>query len=121
MKKLLSLALIAVLAIVSTSSVLAVDDNTQVRPTTSGLKIGEAATAKIGAFGVTPVVQPASANQAAVTATSTNGTAGAAADLTALKAEAEKIGDDVRAAIVLLNELRTALVNLGLIKGAAAD
>jgi hypothetical protein len=29
--------------------------------------------------------------------TSTNGTAGAAADLTALKAEAEKIGDDVRA------------------------
>lgn len=32
-----------------------------------------------------------------VTLTSTNGTAGAAADLTALKAEAEKIGDDVRA------------------------
>lgn len=33
----------------------------------------------------------------APTLTSTNGTAGAAADLTALKAEAEKIGDDVRA------------------------
>jgi len=33
----------------------------------------------------------------AVALTSTNGTAGAAADITALKAEAEKIGDDVRA------------------------
>jgi len=34
---------------------------------------------------------------AQVALTSTNGTAGAAADLTALKAEAENIGDDVRA------------------------
>ena len=44
-----------------------------------------------------------------VTLTSTNGTAGAAADLTALKAEAEKIGDDVRA-------LHAALALLGFIK-----
>lgn len=45
----------------------------------------------------------------AVTLTSTNGTAGAAADLTALKAEAEKIGDDVRA-------IHAALVTRGLLK-----
>lgn len=44
-----------------------------------------------------------------VSLTSTNGTAGAAADLTALKAEAEKIGDDVRA-------IHAALKLLGLLK-----
>lgn len=45
----------------------------------------------------------------AVTLTSTNGTAAAAADLAALKTEAEKIGDDVRA-------LHAALKLQGLIK-----
>ena len=40
---------------------------------------------------------------AAIVATSTDGTAGAAADLAALKVEAEKIGDDVRAVITYLN------------------
>ena len=44
----------------------------------------------------------------AVTLTSTNGTAGGAADLAALKAEAEKIGDDVRA-------IHAALVNKGIL------
>jgi len=43
-----------------------------------------------------------------VALTSTDGVAGAAADLTALKAEAEKIGDDVRA-------LHAALVTAGII------
>jgi hypothetical protein len=43
-----------------------------------------------------------------VTLTSTNGTAGAAVDLTALKAEAEKIGDDVRA-------IHAALVTKGIV------
>ncbi|MFZ4764433.1 MAG: hypothetical protein ACOYMN_05720 [Roseimicrobium sp.] len=47
-----------------------------------------------------------------VTLTSTNGTAGAAADLAALKAEGEKIGDDVRA-------IHAALVTLGYIAPAA--
>lgn len=47
-----------------------------------------------------------------VTLTSTNNTAGAAADLTALKAEAEKIGDDVRA-------IHAALVTAGIIAPAA--
>jgi hypothetical protein len=47
-----------------------------------------------------------------VTLTSTNGTAGAAADLAALKAEAEKIGDDVRA-------LHAALATLNIVAPAA--
>lgn len=46
-----------------------------------------------------------------VTLTSTNGTAGAAADLAALKAEAEKIGDDVRA-------IHAVLLAAGFIKAA---
>lgn len=44
-----------------------------------------------------------------VTLASTNGTAGAAADLAALKAEAEKIGDDLRA-------IHAALVAHGLLR-----
>lgn len=44
-----------------------------------------------------------------VSLTSTNGTAGAAADLAALKAEAENIGDDVRA-------IKAALILHGLLK-----
>ncbi|NBW11981.1 MAG: hypothetical protein EBR82_28515 [Caulobacteraceae bacterium] len=47
-----------------------------------------------------------------VTLTSTNGTAGAAADLAALKAETEKTGDDLRA-------IHAALVTHGLIAPAA--
>ena len=60
------------------------------------------------------LVTPETAQRAPLTVpvTSTNGTAGAAADLAALKAETELIGDDVRA-------VRTALVTLGLIAPAA--
>ncbi|CAN5545699.1 hypothetical protein BH09VER1_BH09VER1_24610 [soil metagenome] len=48
------------------------------------------------------VVLPARKIGAAVVATSTNGTAAAAVDLAALKAEAENIGDDVRAILAAL-------------------
>lgn len=60
------------------------------------------------------LVSPATAQRGPLTVpvTSTNGVAAAAADLAALAAEAEKIGDDVRA-------VRTALVTLGLIAPAA--
>jgi hypothetical protein len=72
-----------------------------------------------GVFGAEPVAQPASAAQAAVTLTSTNGTAAAAEDLAALKAECENIGDDVRSLSTLVHALRTALISTGLIKGSA--
>jgi hypothetical protein len=84
-----------------------------------GTIIGNTVNKLLGFFGKAPVARPSGAAQAAVTATSTNGTAAAAADLNALKAEAELIGDDVRAAIVLTNKLRADLVELGLIKGGA--
>lgn len=88
--------------------------------TTTGTKIGTATAQKLAFHNSTPVIQRAGAAQGSVTATSTDGTAAAAsADLAALAAEAEKIGDDVRATIVLANELRAALVEKGLIKGAA--
>lgn len=61
------------------------------------------------------MVAPGSAQRGPVTVTltSTNGTAAAAADLAALKAEAEKIGDDVRA-------IHAALVTAGVVAPAAA-
>jgi len=59
------------------------------------------------------LILPESAKRGPVTVAlqSTNGTAGAAADLTALKAEAEKIGDDLRAiyaALVLRGDIAPA-------------
>jgi hypothetical protein len=76
--------------------------------TTTGTKFGTAATQKIGFYNATPVVQRAGAAQAAAPAGGTGATAGAydtAAHRDAL--------------IDLVNEMRTVLVNLGLMKGAA--
>ena len=61
-----------------------------------GTLLGQSATDKVGFYGKAPVVQPASATQAAITA-----------------------GATTTATIALLLEIRTALVNPGLIKGAA--
>jgi len=58
-----------------------------------------------GFFGATPIIKPASASQAAVTATAT-------ATTTVLRTQ-------LTATMVLANAMRTALINLGLIKGAA--
>ena len=63
-----------------------------IRLTRAGTKIGRRTDQKLGFYGATPVVQPSGAGQAAATdATSTQ---------------------------TLANALRTALVNLGLIKGS---
>lgn len=95
--------------------------------TTTGTKIGTAATQKLGFFDATPIVQPASANQAVVTmgnqdaeiSALTFSNPPAQAECEALRDKCEELADDVRNAVTLLHELRTALVNLGLIKGAA--
>lgn len=89
--------------------------------TSTGTKIGTATTQKLGFWNTTPVVQPASANQAALT-NSTGGTANGT-----LEAVGATNGSDVSAAInnnftelhVLLNEVRNVLVNTGLMKGSA--
>jgi hypothetical protein len=113
--------------------------------TTTGTKVGTAVTQKLGFWNATPVVQPAAAAQAAAAAQtqdtvtdSTGGsasttlaaiTAGAAyaqADMEAVKdalasiaAQLAKIKTDVANIKTLQDATRTALVNTGIMKGAA--
>lgn len=72
-----------------------------------GCYVGQSATDKVGFYGTTPADQPASGDEAAVTGTVTT-TATTAA-----------LATDVAAVITLLNQIRTDLVELGLIKGSA--
>ncbi len=113
--------------------------------TTSGTKIGTATAQKLGFWNATPVIQPAAAGQAAAAAQaqstltdSTGGTASttlaaitagatyAQADMTAVKnaiaslaARLAQVKTDVANVKTLEDAIRTALVNTGLIKGAA--
>lgn len=75
---------------------------------TTGTKFGTAITQKLAFYGSTPIVQRAAAAQAAAPAGGTGATAGAY-DTAAHR-------DSL---ISLVNEMRTVLVNLGLMKGAA--
>lgn len=72
-------------------------------PHSDGVQIGEATTSKVAFRGSTPIELPAGAAQAA---------AGVAAGANPTKAEHDAL-------VALTNALRTALVNQGLIKGAA--
>ena len=117
--------------------------------TTTGTKIGTAVGQKIGFWNVTPVVQPAAAGQAAaaaqtqdavtdstggsvsttlaaITAPAADATTSLTADMTAVKnalasiaAQLAKIRTDVANIKTLQDASRTALVNTGLMKGAA--
>jgi hypothetical protein len=117
--------------------------------TTTGSKIGTATTQKLAFYNATPIVQPAAAGQAAaaaqtqdaltdstggsatttlaaITAPAANATASLTDDMTAVKnalaslaAQLAKIKTDVTNIKTLQDAERTALVNLGLIKGAA--
>lgn len=73
-----------------------------------GTMVGEASTSLVGFWGAAPVAQRASANQAAAPAGGTGATAGAY-DTSANR----------DALIALVNEMRTVLVNAGLMKGSA--
>lgn len=70
--------------------------------------IGSSASSKIGFYGATPVARPASADQAAAPAGGTGATAGAYDTA----ANRDKL-------IALVNEMRSCLVNAGLMKGSA--
>lgn len=74
-----------------------------------GVEVGQSATDKVGFFGVTAVVQPSDANQAAV------GTASA----TATSPYGFATSTQADAIVTLVNQLRSDLVSLGLIKGSA--
>jgi hypothetical protein len=100
------------------SAALTLGNNNIVSGTGAGTKIGTSASQKLGFFDKTPVVQPAAANQAALT-NSTGGTAdGTLAAVSGSGADTD-INNNFTELHTLLTEIRTALVNLGLIKGAA--
>lgn len=100
-----------------------------------GAMIGaQATTDKVGFFGTTPVVQPTSSSQGSVTATATTAmsttlTTKAAntnavfgfASSTVGKEIVKSVSEqqvDLAASVLLLNQMRTELVALGLIKGS---
>lgn len=95
--------------------------------TTTGTQLGTSTTQKLAMWGATPVVQPANANQAAVTLGNTDGEISALtfsasptqAECEALRDKAEELADDVRALSTLLHQIRSDLVTIGVIKGAA--
>jgi hypothetical protein len=94
--------------------------------TLRGMSIQQA-TGELSFYGATPVTQPASADQAIVTLGNANGEIGGLTisaaysdtEVIALRDKCEELADDVRALSTLVHSLRTALVNLGAIKGAA--
>lgn len=79
--------------------------------TTTGTKIGTGVTQKLGFWNATPVIQPASAVQAAVTP-STSFAGSDTVDIAVVIAA-------VQAVETLVNRLRADLVTVGIIKGAA--
>lgn len=88
----------------------------------NGLCVGRAAADKVGFFGTTPADQPASASQAAVATTAI--TTAAITTTTnaygyATTTQANNIAVIADANRTLLNQLRTDLVELGIIKGSA--
>ena len=88
---------------------------------TTGTKIATAVSQKLGFWNAAPVVQPAAANQAAL-ANNTGGAydgALAAVGDTSTTDQSGPINDNFTDLHTLLDEIRTALVNSGLIKGAA--
>jgi hypothetical protein len=122
------------IGVASSSSLLHLADAGNITVgTTTGTKIGTATSQKLGFWNVTPVIQPASADQAAlgaVTTVGTNtGTPGAGLSLigdtqttdqsAALMNDLAALREDLAAAFTLINQLRTDLAAVGLIKGAA--
>ena len=74
-----------------------------------GVVLGRSATDKVSLYGVTPIAQRAGAVQAAVTTT-------AATTTTPFGYSTSTQANEV---VTLLNELRAAMVAIGVIKGAA--
>ena len=82
-------------------------------PQTDGQIIGESTAATVGFHGTAATAQRAGAAQAAVT------TAALASSATYVQAEITALATRCSALTVLVNELRAAQVEKGLIKGAA--
>lgn len=76
-----------------------------------GCLIGDAATDKVGFYGVTPIVQRASGAQAAMTT--------ALSSVTATGGYAFALSTGFSTFLALVEEMRAALVAYGLLKGSA--
>ena len=93
--------------------------------TTTGTKIGTATDQKLGFFNTNPVVQRASAEQVAInTSTNSVGTAISNKVLVAVgdtssSDQSAEIMNNIATLAASINEIRTVLVNLGLMKGSA--
>ncbi len=87
---------------------------------TTGTKIGTATSQKLGFWNATPIIQPAGAGQAAYT-DSTGGVAAASlVDVTtAAVSDPVKVNANFATIAVLALAMRTAMVNAGIMKGAA--
>lgn len=89
--------------------------------TTTGTKIGTAVGQKLGLWNAAPVVQQAAAAQAALGGTLTGTTDDTLADVTGSwdATSIATINKNFKEVQELVNAIRTALVNIGAIKGAA--
>jgi len=92
----------------SSGSVTWIDAYDLVVGSTTGTKIGTATSQKLGFWNVTPVAQPTSANQAAVATT-------AATNVAPYGFTTAAQADGI---ITLLNQIRSDLVSVGIIKGS---
>jgi hypothetical protein len=83
-----------------------------------GYQLGQTVSDKVGFWGVTAIVQPSASAQAAVTATVTTTTPVITAFGFA-SAQAGQIITAINENQALVNAIRTALVNAGIMKGSA--
>lgn len=106
------------LTISNAGTITFADAANEVYGTTTGTKHGTATTQKQSFWNATPVVQPASANQAALT-DSTGGTAdGTVADVGAVFSQST-LNNNFADITRLVNQLRNDLVTIGILKGSA--
>jgi hypothetical protein len=97
------------------------DGKNIVAASTNGTKIGTSAAQKLGFWNAIPVAQPSGANQAAITNTAIGTADGALVTIgtTYSSTVAGNINNNFADIATLLNEIRSALVSVGIIKGAA--
>lgn len=100
-------------------NVVATSNQLNAPETSDGYQLGKAATSLVGFYGASPVVQPTAAAQAAVV-DSSGGAANSATGIAALTATYNSaiVANAIATLAAQTNAMRSALVSMGLIKGA---
>ena len=83
-----------------------------------GTGIGQTASSKVGFYGATPVVRPSGTNQSAVATTAIT-TLATTPTFTDIAVAVNSLISRVAAHTTLVNQLRSDLVTIGLLKGSA--